>query len=164
MRTVGIKPAIRPMPDKEAVHQLLIRRWNDDCIIFGGRAYTSRDFEAHGAYDAEGTLLALALWTMRGKVALLGAVDSIVPGAGASSALIAFVRHEARARGAVRLRAVTTNDNTVALVYYQRQGFRLDTLFVGSVDAFRGRDNPNFRHVGFNGLAVRDTLELEMEL
>jgi GNAT superfamily N-acetyltransferase len=164
VRTIGIQPAIRPMPDKDAVHRLLLRRWNDDCIIFGGRAYDSRDFQAHGAYDGEGVLLALALWLVRGKVALLGAVDSVVPGAGASSALIDFVRREARTRGAVRLRAVTTNDNAAALVYYQKQGFRLDTLFVGSVDAFRGRDNPNFRHIGFNGLPVRDTLELEMEL
>jgi ribosomal protein S18 acetylase RimI-like enzyme len=164
VRIVDIKPAIRPMPDKEAVHQLLLRRWNDDCVIFGGRAYTSRDFQADGAYAEDGALLALALWAMRGKVALLGAVDSIVPGSGAASALIAFVCQEARARGATKLRAVTTNDNTVALVYYQRQGFRLDTLFVGSVDAFRGRDNPNFRRIGFNGLPVRDTLELEMEL
>lgn len=164
MRTIGVKPAIRPMPDKDAVHQLLLRRWNDDCIIFGARAYTSHDFQAHGAYDADGTLLALVLWLVRGKVALLGVVDSVVPGAGASRALIDFVRHEARVQGATRLRAVTTNDNTAALVYYQRQGFRLDTLFVGSVDAFRGRDNPNFRHIGFNGLPVRDTLELEMEL
>jgi GNAT superfamily N-acetyltransferase len=155
---------IRPMPDKQSVHQLLIKRWNDDCIIFGARAYTSRDFDAYGAYAADGTLLALILWTMRGKTALLGAVDGIVPGSGGTTALIEFVKREARSRGATTLRAVTTNDNTVALVYYQRRGFRLDTLFVGSVDAFRGRDNPNFRHIGFNGLPVRDTLELEMEL
>lgn len=155
---------MRPLPDKEAVHRLLMHRWNDDCIIFGGRAYTSRDFETIGAHDGEGTLVGIALWTMRGRVALLGAIDSFQPGSGAAGALLERVQQEARGRNAVSLRAVTTNDNVHALVYYQRKGFRLDTLFVGSVDAFRGRDNPNFRRIGFNGLPVRDTLELEMAL
>lgn len=158
------KAFIRPMADKEEVHQLLLKRWNDDCIIFGGRAYTSHDFETQGAFDADGRLLAIAMWMMRGKVALLGAVDSIVPRSGASAQLIAFVADQARQRGARSLRAVTTNDNLDALRYYQLQGFRLDALFVGAVDAYRGRKDPNFRHVGFYGLPVRDTLELEMEL
>ncbi len=155
---------IRPMADKDAVHELLFKRWNDDCIIFGGRAYTSRDFDTHGAFDADGNLLAIAMWMMRGKVALLGAVDSIVPRSGAASQIIAFVADQARRQGARSLRAVTTNDNLDALRYYQVQGFRLDALFVGAVDAYRGRSDPNFRRIGFYGLPVRDTLEMEMEL
>jgi len=154
---------IRPMPDKEAVHQLLLRRWNEDLFIIGGRAYESRDFDTHGAFAPDGTLLAIAIWSMRGRMALLGAVDSLVPGSGAAARLIRFVASEARRLGASSLRAVTTNDNLRALGYYQKQGFRLTALFVGSVDAFRGR-HPRFRPIGFDGIPVRDTLELEMEL
>ena len=47
---------------------------------------------------------------------------------------------------------------------YEMDRENLFALFVGAVDAYRGRKDPNFRHIGFYGLPVRDTLELEMEL
>jgi ribosomal protein S18 acetylase RimI-like enzyme len=83
---------------------------------------------------------------------------------GAGSALIAAVRETAARRGCRRLWLVTTNDNVDALRFYQRRGFRLVALRPGAVDDARRDLKPAIAAVGEYGIALRDELELELEL
>jgi hypothetical protein len=54
---------------------------------------------------------------------------------------------------------VTTNDNTTALRFYQRLGFRLRELRAGAVDEARRALKPSIPQV-IDGVPVRDELEL----
>jgi GNAT superfamily N-acetyltransferase len=75
--------------------------------------------------------------------------------------------------GAVRLAAslqlrrmwlITTNDNTDALRFYQRRGFRLARLHRGAVDRSRATLKPTIPEIGDHGIRIRDELELERDL
>jgi ribosomal protein S18 acetylase RimI-like enzyme len=68
------------------------------------------------------------------------------------------------AAGCTRLWLVTTNDNLDALRFYQRRGFRLSQLRAGAVDEARRALKPRISTVGAYGIALRDELELELEL
>jgi ribosomal protein S18 acetylase RimI-like enzyme len=57
----------------------------------------------------------------------------------------------------------TTNDNTRALRFYQRAGFRLTALRVGAVAEAR-KVKPEIPSHGLDGIPIRDELELTMEL
>jgi GNAT superfamily N-acetyltransferase len=67
-------------------------------------------------------------------------------------------------RGSRRLVLITTNDNTDALRFYQRRGFRLVALHAGAVDDSRRRLKPEIPEVGNHGIRISDELVLEREL
>jgi len=83
-------------------------------------------------------------------------------GVGAGSALLDWVRDEARRHGARRLWLVTTNDNTHALRFYQRRGFDLVRLDRGAVD--RARVLKPSIPLENDGIPMRHELELELLL
>jgi pimeloyl-ACP methyl ester carboxylesterase len=55
---------------------------------------------------------------------------------------------------------VTTNDNTDALRFYQRVGFRLREARVGAVDEARRTLKPSIPRAGRHGIPLRDEIEL----
>jgi ribosomal protein S18 acetylase RimI-like enzyme len=83
-------------------------------------------------------------------------------GLGAGRALIAWCRAAAERAGAPRLWLVTTNDNTHALRFYQRQGFDLVRLDRGAVD--RARKLKPGIPAQADGIPMRHELELEIRL
>jgi ribosomal protein S18 acetylase RimI-like enzyme len=83
-------------------------------------------------------------------------------GVGAGAALLDWVRDEARRRGARRVWLVTTNDNTHALRFYQRNGFDLVRLDRGAVD--RARVLKPGIPLENDGIPMRHELELELLL
>jgi ribosomal protein S18 acetylase RimI-like enzyme len=89
-------------------------------------------------------------------------LHAAVPGLGAGGGLLAAAAHRARAAGAHRIWLVTTNENTAALRFYQRQGWDLVAVHRGAVDRARLL-KPTIPRV-LDGIAVRHELELELLL
>jgi N-acetylglutamate synthase-like GNAT family acetyltransferase len=63
-----------------------------------------------------------------------------------------------------RVWLITTHDNTDALRFYQRRGFRLARLHRGAVDRSRATLKPTIPELGLHGIPIRDELELELFL
>ena len=80
---------------------------------------------------------------------------------GIGSALIAAVERLAADAGCSRLWLITTNDNTDALRFYQRRGFRLAALHRGAVDESRAGVKREIPRIGDHGIELRDELELD---
>ena len=55
---------------------------------------------------------------------------------------------------------VTTNDNTDALRFYQRRGFRLRDVRIGAIDEARRTIKPAITETGDHGIPIHDELEL----
>lgn len=83
-------------------------------------------------------------------------------GGGVGTALVEALVEDVRG-SAARIRVTTTNDNTRALRFYQRAGFRLTALRPGAVAAARLR-KPEIPETGDDGIPIRDEIELEMEI
>lgn len=83
-------------------------------------------------------------------------------GGGVGAALVEALAEDVRS-SAARLRVTTTNDNTRALRFYQRAGFRLAALRVGAADEAR-KIKPGIPELGHDGIPIRDEIELTMEL
>lgn len=80
---------------------------------------------------------------------------------GAGTALVEAVKSEAQAKGAQRLWLITTNDNTAALRWYQRRGFRLCALYRDAVIEAR-KLKPEIPLLGNDDIPITDEIELEM--
>jgi ribosomal protein S18 acetylase RimI-like enzyme len=84
--------------------------------------------------------------------------------AGIGSALLNAVLAAARAAGCRVVWLTTTNDNLDAIRFYQRRGFRLCALRRGAVDDARQTLKPELPQIGSYGIAMRDELDLELDL
>jgi ribosomal protein S18 acetylase RimI-like enzyme len=100
--------------------------------------------------------------TIEAETQLVG-IRATRRGRGVGSALFAAVEEVAAAGGAERIWVTTSNDNTQALAFYQRLGFRIVACRPGEFDTLRGRHAalPRF---GTHGIPIRDEIELEKRL
>jgi hypothetical protein len=86
-----------------------------------------------------------------------------INGPSVGAVLLSTVVERARELGCRRLWLVTTNDNTRALRFYQRQGWDLVTVHRDAVTAAR-RIKPSIPLVGADAIPIRHELELELLL
>lgn len=87
-------------------------------------------------------------------------LSSRSPGNGVGAALLRAAEEFARSRGCRRIYLTTTNDNTHAIRFYQRRGWRFSALHKGIVDRVRALQ-PNLPLLGFDGIQIRDEIEFE---
>lgn len=155
---------IRPRTDADAaeVERILTQRWGAVTLASRGGLHDAAAAPAVVA-EQDGRIVGLATYVVDGSEAELLTLDALCEGEGVGSALLEAAARAASAAGADRLVLVTTNDNTRALRFYQRRGFRLVALHAGAVDEARTR-KPSIPLVGEHGIAVHDELELSRDL
>lgn len=107
--------------------------------------------------------IGLATYRVEGTDCELTTLDSMREGRGVGTALIRAVEEEARRRGCRRVWLITTNDNTRALRFYQRLGYRIAALHPGAMEEAR-RLKPQIPLLGADGIPIRDEIELERSL
>jgi ribosomal protein S18 acetylase RimI-like enzyme len=107
-----------------------------------------------------GEVVGLLTYQVSGEVVDIVTINAFA-GGGIGAALVEALVAQVRGTAA-RLRVTTTNDNTRALRFYQRAGFRLTALHVGAVD--EARKIKPIPALGHDGIAIRDELDLTMEL
>jgi len=155
---------IHPLSGEDLVwaHALIEREWGGLTMVSRGVLYDMRAFPGAVAW-LEGARAGLAIYRLDGAECEVMSLNSLVEGAGIGTALLEAVMDTARAAGCQRVFLITTNDNTPALRFYQRRGFRLVALRPGALNAAR-QLKPDIPAVGLDGIPLRDELELERAL
>lgn len=154
---------IREIEDKTAFLALMMRHWGSHRMMIGLRVYDCAELPLLGLFSAKGEPLAVASWAMDSEIAVLCALHALSPGQGAAVQMLDAVKAAAKAKGAVKLRAMLTNDNLPAMGFYQKQGFRFSGLYVEAIDHYRSVI-PTIIKTGHQDIPVRDALELEIGL
>ena len=144
--------------DREAVAAFLAAHWGTPLMALRGRLFDLREFPAVVTEP-----MGRGLATFDPEAGELMSLDADPPGRGVGSALVEAVAAELKTRGHAVMRVTTTNDNLDALRFYQRRGFRLARVGFGAVDVAR-RLKPSIPLVGFQGIPIRDEIELERPL
>jgi ribosomal protein S18 acetylase RimI-like enzyme len=139
-------------------------RWGDEIVVGRGRVWTPHELPAVVAVDDADERVGFATYVVEGSVAELVSIDALQPGAGVGRQLVEAVAAAARTAGADRLLVMTTNDNLVALRFYQRLGFRLAELRPGAVDRARATLKPSIPETGNEGIPLRDEIDLVLAL
>jgi RimJ/RimL family protein N-acetyltransferase len=112
--------------------------------------------------EQDGEVVGLLTYLVRGDAVELVTINAFT-GGGVGAALLASLTAQCHATGVRRIHVTTTNDNTRALRFYQRAGFRLTTLHVDAIAEAR-KIKPEIPAHGLDGIPIRDELELTMEL
>lgn len=147
---------------KEQVRQFVRSRWGAEKIVSRGQVHQAGLLPGF-AYVRRGEICGLVTYRIEGRECEIVTLDSLHRGRGVGTALVHQVVAAAQARGCRRIWLVTTNDNLLALGFYQKRGFDLAALHRNAVD--RSRElKPEIPLTGLGGIPVRHELELELLL
>jgi GNAT superfamily N-acetyltransferase len=149
--------------DGPIVTPLLVREWGAaEVVALSLGAVVDASALPGWLAERDGEVVGLLTYLVRGRTAELVTINAFTGGGVGSALLTALVDH-CRATGVERIHLTTTNDNTRALRFYQRAGFRLTALHVDAVTEAR-KIKPEIPATGLDGIPVRDEIELTMEL
>lgn len=135
---------------------------------FGGPEIDSRDEAFHTrklpglVAEIDGRLVAALSHTpmLPNTACEIIALASVEPRVGAGSALLEACIAVARAARCSRLFLTTSNDNTPALRFYQKRGWRIVAIHRDAMTRARLR-KPTLPLIGHDGILIADELELE---
>ena len=145
--------------DLPHLRQFWVEHWGGEEMIVHGEIFRVDQLDGFVTDDWQG-LITFHICSMECEVTSL---DSLREGQGIGTKLINAVVEEARKQNCRRVFLVTTNDNLRALGFYQKHGFELVIVHRGAVNESR-KIKPTIPLVGFDGIPIRDEIELEMNL
>lgn len=146
--------------DKPWVTGLLEEWWAGPRVASRGRLQLADELPGFAAI-LEGQPAGLITYRIDGQECEIVTMNSLVERRGIGSALIHAVKDIAEKSGCLRLWLITTNDNTVALRFYQKYGFILVAVYRNAIEQDRLL-KPEIPLTGNDGIPLRDEIELEM--
>jgi len=155
---------VRPLreSDRDWVSREMRKLWHSEIVISRGRVHHARDLPGYVA-ERQGQEVGFALYEINDDVCELVVILSLQENQGVGTNLMTSVKNMAIQSGCDRLWLITTNDNLLALGFYQKQGFRLVAVYPSAMTETR-RLKPAIPTIGLNGIPLRDEIELEMRL
>lgn len=140
----------------------IVDEWAGPMIVTLGNSYDSSVLPGFAAMEG-GEVLGAILYRMEDGACEIAVVYSLLENRGIGTALIRKVIETARETGCGRVWLVTTNDNVHALRFYQKFGFTLKDVHIGSMATTR-RLKPGVPETGIDGIPLSHEMEFEMEL
>lgn len=145
--------------DLPRLRRFWIEHWAGAEMIVHGEVLRPDQLQGFVSEDWDGVVT----YRYRARECEIISLDSRHEGRGVGTALVNAVIAEARGHGCSRVVLSTTNDNLIALRFYQKRGFALVRVLRGAVDEAR-KLKPGIPTIGENGIPLRDEIELEMSL
>jgi ribosomal protein S18 acetylase RimI-like enzyme len=105
----------------------------------------------------------LVTYHIEGQDCEIVTLNSMHPSMGIGSALISALVKVAKQEMCKRIWVITTNDNTGALRFYQKKGFVLVAVYRNAIKESR-QIKPEIPLIGYDGIPIRDEIELEYVL
>jgi GNAT superfamily N-acetyltransferase len=161
MPSLRIEPAVSDT-DRRWIAELWRAEWGGETMVSRGRLFHVDDVPGLIAWDEQDRAGA-ATYHVDGADCELTSINAVRSGRGVGTALLSAVEGAAQEAGANRVWLITTNDNMEALRFYQRRGYRLAALHLGTVDEARAL-KPSIPATGAHGIPIRDEIELEKRL
>ena len=166
---------IRPLEpsDRQWVARILSERWGSAIIVSRGHIHHADALQGFAALWGgqasggggfrPGDPVGLVTYAVQDEQCEVVSLDSLVDGIGIGTRLLESVVQVGRITGCKRIWLITSNDNTAALRFYQRRGWRLAALHRGALDLAR-LIKPSIPILGIDGIPIHDEIELEFKL
>ncbi|HML47840.1 MAG TPA: GNAT family N-acetyltransferase [Clostridia bacterium] len=140
----------------------IVDEWAGPMIVTLGNSYDSSVLPGFAAMEGDRVLGAI-LYRIQDDACEIAVVYSLLENRGIGTALIRRVIETAKKAGCGRVWLVTTNDNVHALRFYQKFGFRIKDVHIGSM-AITRRLKPGLPETGIDGIPLAHEVEFELEI
>ena len=148
--------------DRAWVLAIFVEHWGRDIMVNRGITHYAKHLPGFVAVE-HGERVGLVTYDVRDGKCEIVSLNSLRQGHGIGGMLIDAMKDLARQQQYTRLWLTTTNDNLNALRFYQKRGFALIAVHHDAITEAR-RQKPEIPLIGYDGIPVRDELELEMDL
>ncbi|HVO42864.1 MAG TPA: GNAT family N-acetyltransferase [Aggregatilineales bacterium] len=155
---------VRPLEaaDREWLRDFSRAAWGAEIVVAHGVIYRPHELPGFVALDGA-TPIGASTFQIEHHQCEIVTIASLRERMGVGKALINAVVEAAQRWNCTRVWLITTNDNTNALRFYQKRGFRLVAVHRDAVMAARAL-KPEIPLIGLDGIPIRDEIELEMLL
>lgn len=144
------------------VDGFIANRWSAETIVVHGSVYHPAELPGFAACIDQ-TPIGLITYTIHDQSCEIVTLDSLRPRLGIGYALLDAVLATAWKGGYGRVWLVTTNDNTLAMRFYQRYGFTFSAIRCNAVAESR-LVKPSIPKIGLDDIPIRDEIEMEIYL
>lgn len=144
------------------IRQFIINHWGAEKVVVHGEVKYPEQLPGFACtWNRE--VVGLVTYQIRGKECEIISLDSLRPQLGIGSALIEVVVNVARGQGCEKVWLITTNDNLLALGFYQRRGFKITAVHPDALSEAR-KLKPSIPLIGLEGIPLTDEIVLEKKL
>ncbi len=148
--------------NRNEVDQFIKNEWGGPMIVTLGNLYDSSVLPGFIALGNE-QIIGAILYRIADNECEIAALYSLVQNRGVGTALINAVIEIAKKQSCERVWLVTTNDNTHAIRFYQKFGFALKAVHIGSFEIIRRLKN-ELPTNGIDGIPLEHEFEFEIML
>lgn len=162
----GKKPIIqvRHLNEKDQpwLKKLIIDEWNSIIVVTRGRIHQVNRLPGLVALIDE-KKIGLLTYRISNEECEIITLNSLIEYIGVGKTLIKEIENLARMKGCNRLWVITTNDNTDAMHFYQKNGFKISAIYFDAIKESR-KLKPEIPLQGLYDIEIRDEIELEKKL
>jgi len=148
--------------DRPEVAAFVQKHWGSKIVMSSGRAFMPH--EEQGFIErCDGTIVGLLTYRIEDRAMEILTLNATLEGQGIGTSLMLNAIEAARAEDCDRIWLTTTNDNLRGIGFYQRLGYRMVKINLGTVDEAR-KTKPEIPKVGYRGVPIHDEIVMELEL
>ncbi|KLV23274.1 GNAT family N-acetyltransferase [Niallia circulans] len=145
--------------NREKVKLFFQSHWGSPEMVLSTGIYDCSALDGFIAWNKEGEMIGLITYILRDTECEVISLDSIEEGKGVGTKLLHTVEQTAKQVLCDQVKIVTTNDNLLALKFYQKRGYCLAELLVDAVKEAR-KIKPEIPFLGNDGIPIRDEVVL----
>ena len=145
--------------DRFQIKEFLTEHWGDSRLLNSNSEHEASELPGFIVYQ-EGFIVGLLTYAIDGDSCELVTINSTMTASGIGSMLLRSLEYEVMQEGCKRIWAMTTNDNMLALRFYQKRGYDIKAVYRNSIEALRLK-KPTIPVVGEEGILVVSEIEVE---
>jgi ribosomal protein S18 acetylase RimI-like enzyme len=139
------------------------RHWGSPMMVVSTGVYDCSKLNGFGATNDSGDIIGLVTFVIKNFECEIVSLDSLEEGKGIGTALVVAVETVAIEKNCSIIKLITTNDNLLALKFYQKRNYVLTELIPNAVERAR-KIKPQIPLIGNDGIPIRDELVLQKVL
>jgi len=144
---------------KNKIIEFFKLHWGSTKMVISSGVYDCSTLDGFAVLNEEGQIIGLITYVIKDDECEIISLDSTEEGKGIGTALVKEVENLATKKKCQLLKLITTNDNLLALKFYQKRGFILSKIIHNAVEEAR-KIKPEIPLIGNDGIPIRDEIEL----
>lgn len=139
------------------------QHWGTTEMVISSGIYDCSKLNGYAVLDNNLAVIGLITYIITNEECEIISLDSTEENKGIGTSLIQAVERVALENECKYINLITTNDNLLALKFYQKRGYVLANIFRNAVEKAR-KLKPEIPFEGNEGIPIRDEIKLEKYL
>lgn len=145
---------------EEKVKDFLKKQWGSTEMVISSGVFDCSKLDGFAVLNDNAQITGLITYYMTEKECEIISLDSLEEKKGIGTLLVARVEEEALENKCTHVKLITTNDNLLAMRFYQKRGYYLAELLKNAVETAR-KIKPQIPFTGYDDIPIRDEMVLE---